>query len=100
MRVIENILFLAVILCQDNLLGTEESPILVIKVHFLLIANTALGDPELLRRGLHPESQQANSTDKGESNGGNDDNTSVAVVDGTNFFKYCLQLHSVNQLGF
>ena len=42
MIVIENVVFLLVVLGQDNLLSPEEGAILLVKVHFLLIADAVL----------------------------------------------------------
>lgn len=45
MVMIKNIVFPSRILSQDNLLSSKKGAVLVIEVHFLLVANTWMGNP-------------------------------------------------------
>ena len=81
-------------LSQDNLLGSEESPVLVVEIHFLLVAQTWMSHPKILRVSLHFYIEETDGADNSDGDSGNNNNPPVVKIEKCNFAEKGLQIHS------
>ena len=76
------------------MLGSEEGAVLAVEVHFLLVAEAGVANPEILRVSLHSDIEEADSTNQSDGDGGYDDDTPIIVIEKGHFAEETLQIHS------
>ena len=80
-------------LSKNELLSSEESAIPVIKIHFLCVAFTVMGNPQFLRIRFETNVNEAQWEDEGDGEGSDEDKETVMVVESGDFLKDELKVH-------
>ena len=80
-------------LSENELLGSEESAIPVIKIHFLFVAFTVMRNPQFLGIRFETNVDEAQREDEGDGEGGYEYKETVMVVESGDFLKDELEVH-------